>query len=466
MFQTFRARLAILYIAIHCIVLGLSGFLIYEVLSRQIYDAIDTELTVKSAEITKKLKQTPFRNWMQLLQNRPNSSEMQLIGSNGILLYSTGERLSTQMSKELRQALHRSIAGQTLFITTGTLLAENSLRVVTTPTYREDRIVAVLVMAHEMGEAHAFFQLLYIVGGILGFISILISSFAGYILAQRALKPIQEVTIVARKVAEGDLKKRITSFSKDKEISELISSLNKMFSDLDASFSAQQRFTADASHELRIPLTIMRGEAEVALKKHREEEEYRDILSQQLNMVERMRSIVNGLLLLAKADSGQLHMAEDDVDIGLCVQEAFQSNLMMFSGDDIHLDLDMDEDAEIYICGDAEQLQGVLFNLLSNAFKYSDPSDHVTLSMKVKEQRLWIGIRDQGPGMEQQHLQHLFDRFYRADKSRDRNKGGAGLGLAICKQVIEVHHGSIDVESEVDVGTCFNIYLPILRVMS
>jgi len=465
MFQTFRARLAILYIVIHCIVLGLSGFLIYKVLSSQIYNDIDTQLERKSLNITQQLKQTPFRNWSQLLQSRAMTVSMQLIGVNGSLLYSTDDSLNSQMSKELRTALHQSSEGQTSFVTAGTLLAENPLRVVTKPVYRGKRVVAVLVMAHAMGEAHAFFQLLYIVGGVLGLISIFINSLAGYILAQRALKPIQEVTAVAREVAAGNLKKRIKSFSKDKEVSELILALNKMFSDLDTSFSAQQRFTADASHELRIPLTILRGETELALKKTRSEEEYRDVLSQQLNMVERMRSIVNGLLLLAKADSGQLHIAHDEVDIGLCVQEAFQSNLMMFSGQQVHLDLDMDENIEVYIRGDAEQLQGVLFNLLSNAFKYSDPHDHVTLSMDKKGDLLWIGVCDQGPGMEAQHLKHLFDRFYRADKSRDRNKGGAGLGLAICKQMIEMHHGTIDVESKVGVGTCFNIYLPILRVI-
>jgi len=235
--------------------------------------------------------------------------------------------------------------------------------------------------------------------------------------------------------------------------------LNKMFANLESSFKAQKRFTADASHELRIPLTVMQGEIEVALRHRRSSREYVYTLRQQLDMIERMRRIVDGLLTLARADAGLLELKLEEVDLTLLLQEVGQQHLGLFASKDICLDMEIAE--ELQVIGDADRLERVVFNLLNNAYKHTPAGSTVRLSGLICGDQAVIEVRDQGPGIDAEHLPNLFDRFYRADDARSREAGGVGLGLAICKRIIEAHDGKIEVESKPGKGACFRVILPL-----
>lgn len=463
-FSTFRGRLATLYVAIELAVLLFAGVLLYVVLSNRVYTSVDEQLQKQAQTVATELEMTPFPYWPERLtrfaDHYPGSVE--LVGANGVLLFASDRAMIGRGGGEVTQALRQAVEGAPAFASTRSLLREDNMRVIALPVHRGERVVAALILGRTLEEIHDVFELMYIIGGILGLLSMLISAYAGYLMAGRALKPIHEITETARAVAAGNLSRRLQSFSQDKEIALLIRALNKMFHDLESSFQAQKRFTADASHELRIPLTVMKGEIEVALRRRRSAKDYAQVLRQQLDTIERMQRIVDGLLTLARADAGLLRLAREDVDLGLLVQEVGQRHLALFADKKVALDIAVS--GEVHALGDADRLEQVLFNLLNNAYKYAPAGTHVRLSARAVEGQAVIEVTDQGPGIPLEHQAHLFERFYRPDESRVRSSGGAGLGLAICKRIIEAHAGSIEVESTPGQGACFRVRLPLIDV--
>jgi len=303
-------------------------------------------------------------------------------------------------------------------------------------------------------------QWLYVLGGVLGLVSMLISGWVGYIIAGRAYSPLRQIIRTAKAVAAGDLSRRLIPRADAPEMHSLELALNKMFSELEASFSAQKRFTAEASHELRIPLTILKGEVEVALRYPRSSEEYQTHLHQHLDMISRMQRIVDDLLTLARADAGQLELVQDRVDLTLLLQEVGQHHLILFAKDQILLEMDIEN--ALQVIGDPRQLERVIYNLLNNAYKHAPERSSVYLHARSDADFIHIHVRDEGEGIASEHLQKLFVRFFRADDSRARQQAssGAGLGLAICKHIIYAHGGTIRVESAPDMGAEFIISLP------
>jgi len=437
--------------------------LIYFILSKRIYDDLDEGLLAQAQSVVGELEQSRFHYWSFHLNefSKHFYGTVQLIGANGIVHYATRSNLIGRGGNEVSKALGVALKGEsTVFVSTRSLLQKDNIRVIAMPVHRAGSVVAVLLLGRSTGEIQGFFKWLFILGGILGLISMVVTGLAGYIMAGRSLQPINEITSTARAVAAGDLTRRLHSDVQDKEIRVLVKSLNKMFEDLESSFMAQKRFTADASHELRIPLTILKGEVEVALRHPRSEEDYKQLLKQHLDIIERMQRIVNDLLTLARADAGLLELAQEPVDLSLLLQEVAQHHLILFA--DNHINLNMDIQDNLEVMGDDGHIERVIFNLLNNAFKYAPEMSTVTLSAHAEEEWAVIAIEDEGPGISEEHQGRLFDRFYRADDARARSEGGgAGLGLAICKRIVGAHGGEISVVSKLGEGAKFIVKLPL-----
>lgn len=440
-----------------------AAILIYFILSKQIYDDVDESLYQQARGVVTELEKSRFYYWSFHLSefSKHFYGTVQLIGANGIVQFATRSNLIGKGGNEVSKALGTALKGEsTVFVSTQSLLQKDNIRVIAMPVYRAGNVVAVLLLGRSTGEIQGFFKWLFILGGVLGLISMIITGLAGYIMAGRSLQPINEIMTTARAVAAGDLTRRLQSDVQDKEIRVLVKSLNKMFEDLESSFMAQKRFTADASHELRIPLTILKGEVEVALRHPRSEEDYRQLLKQHLDIIERMQRIVNDLLTLARADAGLLELAQEPVDLSLLLQEVAQHHLILFA--DNHINLSMDIQDNLEVMGDQNHIERVIFNLLNNAFKYAPEMSTVTLSAHAEDEWALIAIEDEGPGISEEHQARLFDRFYRADDARARSEGGgAGLGLAICKRIVEAHAGEIGVESKPGEGAKFIVRLPL-----
>lgn len=272
----------------------------------------------------------------------------------------------------------------------------------------------------------------------------------------RALKPIQQITKTASRISAGSLDQRIDTAGTDTELGQMATVLNQTFGRLQDSFEKQAQFSADAAHELRTPVSVVLSETQFALSREREAGDYRQSLEACQRAARRMHQLTESLLELSRLDAGVESLQVLPLDLANVVQENMQLLFPIAEARGITLDGNLDPAPCL---GDAGKLSQVLANLMSNALQHSPDGSTLHLSSGVTDGLAFASVRDEGKGIAQEHLARLFDRFYRADTSRHRATGGAGLGLAICKAIMDAHHGTLEVSSEIGVGSTFTFKL-------
>jgi len=346
------------------------------------------------------------------------------------------------------------------------MIGSARLRVLTVPI--RTRVPLQLVGYLQVGvsldandEALAQLTRILIVGGAAGLV---LAGIGGVFLARQALRPIDTITQTALSITEaGDLRQRIPAPSTHDEVGRLAHTFNRMLARLEALFQSQQRFTADISHELRTPLTTIRGNIDLMRRTRTADDASLDAAQSE---IDRMTRLVGDLLLLAQADAG-LPIRREPVSLDTVMLEVFEQ--MRVVADGVHVSIDRDE--SVMVMGDPDRLKQLALNLVGNAVRYTPAGGKVTLSLECCDGWAQLSISDTGPGIPPEHLPHIFDRFYRVDKSRSRREagnaralsGGAGLGLSIAQWIAEIHDGRIEVHSEVGQGTTFTVYLPELQ---
>ncbi len=290
-------------------------------------------------------------------------------------------------------------------------------------------------------------------------IVLMISVVGGYFLAKQSLKPVDEITRTARKITAAKLKERIQVANSKDEIGRLAETLNDMISRLEASFEEVTQFSMDASHELRTPLTIMRGEIELTLRADQTVASYKETLASLLEEVVRMTSIIEGLILLAKADKGIEKIKKKPMRLDILVNEISEDAEIL--AEQKKIDILISELDEVTILGDEIRLRQLILNLITNAINYTPEGGKITLSLERSNGDAKFIVEDTGVGISKSDLDKIFDRFYRVDKSRSRLPDGLGLGLSISKWVAEAHGGKLLAESEVGMGSRFTVILPV-----
>jgi two-component system, OmpR family, sensor kinase len=278
----------------------------------------------------------------------------------------------------------------------------------------------------------------------------------GWWLAGRAIEPLQRISSTAEKVTAQSLGSRIDVNEMDAELEQLGSILNSMLSRLEGSFEQQTRFIADASHELRTPISVLSMHCELALSKTRTPEEYSQTLTTCLRASNRMKSLVEDLLTLARADSGQLNMRQESIDLSLIVDESVQllSPLAQQQGLAITCHA-----TTCPVIGDSNHLLRLTNNLISNAILYNKPGGAITVTVGTDDEAAVLTVEDTGVGMHEADVKRAFERFYRIDEARSRETGGSGLGLSICKSIVDAHRGRITITSTFGVGTKVEVRL-------
>ncbi len=289
-------------------------------------------------------------------------------------------------------------------------------------------------------------------------ILVLVSGAGGAFLAGRALRPIDRITRTARRIGAGDLHERLDLPPRDDEVGRLASTFDAMLDRLEETFSRQRQFTADASHELRTPLTVLQGEVEIALRRRRAPEAYEATLGTVQEQVNHMTSIVEDLLTLARADSGHVELSREIVDLDDVLRRAAMQSEGLFTIKGLRLVLHIEPG--ILVIGDPGHLTQLVTNLLGNAARYTDEGG-AEIALHSGDGQAYLIVRDTGVGIPPEHLQRIFERFYRVDKARSRAAGGSGLGLAIARYVVEAHGGTISAESMVGQGSVFRVTLPL-----
>ncbi len=278
-----------------------------------------------------------------------------------------------------------------------------------------------------------------------------------WFLAGGALRPVEAIGAAASRISASTLSERIRADETDSELGRLVGVLNSAFARLEAAFAEQRQFTADASHELRTPIAVLISETQAALNRERSAAEYRETVETCLATAQQMRRLTQSLLELARFDAGQAPLARTPFDLAECARDCADLTRPIAAEHGLRLACHL---AQAPTVGDADRCAQVILNLLHNAVEHSDAGGEVTLTTREEPAEAVLSVSDTGRGIAPEDLPHIFERFYRADKSRARARGQAGLGLAICKAIVDAHGGRIDVESEPGKGTRFTVRLP------
>jgi heavy metal sensor kinase len=336
-------------------------------------------------------------------------------------------------------------------------LTPGPVRLLTFPVVEDGRVVHLVQVAMPLGRVHAArTRFLFILAG-LAPLALAAVAAAGWVLTGRALSPVDAMVAATRRIGAEDLSRRIATKDREDELGRLAAVLNDMLERLERSFAAVRNFSADAAHELRTPLTILKGEIEVALRTGPGPAEARQVLESCQEEVNRLTALVEDLLFLARADAGAVERPLEPVDLGTVIDDVTPALRALAERAGVELCVSKPE--RLIVRGSAPMLFRLAFNLADNAIKYAGAGRRVEVSLGIDDGNGMLEVRDDGPGISAEDQAHIFDRFYRADPARAR--GGAGLGLALARSIVQIHRGEIGVTSSPGMGTVFQVLLPL-----
>jgi signal transduction histidine kinase len=374
-----------------------------------------------------------------------------------IQVWSTNQELQISRPTGWEQALDQNAwaTGATNY-TTNTI--ENlHLRVLTTPLASERGPAGILQLGANLSMVDMVQQSLTKILIYLTFFSMLITFGFVWFMIKKTLNPLTTMASIAIQITRADdLSRRIPIDSfRDDEVGRLVLAFNKTLERLEKLLGSQQRFLADVSHELRTPLTVIKGNIGLIRKYGADEESLNGIESE----VDRLTRMVGDLLLLNQAESGVMPLDFVKIDLGTVLVEVMQQ-MTVLAGEKVNLKLTSIDQA--IINGDRDRIKQVFLNLISNSIAYTPRSGIIEVNLKKADGKAVFSVKDNGAGISAEDLPHIFDRFYRGDKSRTHTAtSGFGLGLSIARWITEKHGGKIEVESQVNQGTTFRVYLPL-----
>jgi two-component system OmpR family sensor kinase len=450
---TLRARLTLWYTAVLTAVLIFFGALVYLSLSYTLTEQIDETLN-RTADDILRASQMPETLAITLRAlDLTTNVYVQVWDSDSELVWQSinAPNINGSFDSESLQVEENTFASQ--------VLSAQHMRVLTVPlvSLQDGVIVGYLQLASSLETVDLAKNMLLVVltGG--GLLAIVASGVVGYMTARTVLRPLEQVTETALQITRADdLSRRIPFYGPPKgEDGRLILAFNETLERLEALFETQRRFLADVSHDLRTPLTAIKGNVDLIRRIGEADPQSLNAISSE---VDRLTRMVSDLLLLAQAETGKLPLANEVVELDTLMLEVYQQTKVL-ARDRIKVHLGQEDQARVR--GDRDRLKQVLLNLVANAVDHTPPGGSVTLSLACVEDRARINITDTGHGIPKEELTHIFERFYRVDRSRKRKaSGGIGLGLSIAFWIVQSHAGSIEVESEVGKGTTFSVWLP------
>ncbi|MGC8669420.1 MAG: sensor histidine kinase [Chthonomonadales bacterium] len=482
--RSLRARLALWHAGLLALTLVVLAALTLILLRRFLHSRADKLLEDYADQTARSIAVELYQSSLQPRPERPRflnkelqewSRQIQVVDAyNNVVDRSDG--LASHTLPTSMDARVNALKGRTTFETFYDL-GEHPVRVVTVPVQMGHDVPYLVQAAASLEGVDDALRRASLILVVLTPSVFVVSLLGGWILVGRSLRPVDEITRTALAIEHTNLDRRIAEPATDDEIARLASAFNEMIARLDRSFRQIQQFSADASHELKTPLTSIRGEAEVALMAELTPEGYRAVLRSIVDEVERMSAIVENLLILARADAHQIQVRRERVALHEMVMSVYEQMEPLARRRGVSLEIGPMVEAEVE--GDPLWLPQILINLVNNAVKYTPAGGTVTVSVTTlglpsaaapaakpdavpqKPPTALIAVEDTGPGIPPEHLPHIFDRFYRVDAGRSRDAGGVGLGLNIAKWAAEAHGGTITVQSEIGKGSVFTVELPL-----
>jgi heavy metal sensor kinase len=334
-------------------------------------------------------------------------------------------------------------------------------RIISTPVYRNGKLTEIVQLGTHLRFPRK--NLVHFRNNMLVAILIILvlGALGGWVLARRSLSPIGYIVSKARSITSENLSERLHPRGTGDEMDDLIGTINGMIARLESSFKRMAEFTADASHELKTPICAMRGEAEVLLSKGRPAEEYQEGLAHFMEQFDHLNHMINDLILLSKFDATQVELKMVPLRLDLLIKDLFHVFKILAEQKNIGFETGTTE--ELTVLGDKTRLQQLFTNLIDNAIKYT-PRGSIQISLEKNNEMAMVKVKDTGIGIPQEEQKKIFKRFYRVDKSRSKETGGVGLGLSIAEWIANAHHGRIEVDSELNKGSTFTVYIKSIHL--
>jgi heavy metal sensor kinase len=454
-----RVRLTAWYFLVLCIAFGaFSVFAFFEVRG-SIHSAVDEGLRERAAEIQELLEQhLPGEQVKRELtagsRVRGEDDILQIAETHGEWRYSSVSALRYGLTLPAQKRSDEKFQVSTIYS------KGMPLRILTGQIHAADHVYDVQIAApmDDFYDAVNRFRL------VLFFsvpILLLVASTGGYWLSRKAVAPVGEIARAAQLIGEHELSRRLPILQTGDELQSLSETLNEMFGRLERAFKRVTQFTADASHELRTPVALMRTRTEVALRKQRSEADYRETIVRIHQELERTSALIENLMTLARADSDGEALRVTSTSLNDILREISEPARLLAEGKSIQYEEQLPE-TPLSVSGNAAFLRRLFMILIDNAVKYTPSGGRISVVLDVNGGSAVTEIRDSGIGISTSDLPHIFERFYRADTSRSRESGGAGLGLSIAKWITEAHRGKITVASRISEGSIFRVHIPLV----
>jgi two-component system, OmpR family, sensor kinase len=460
-----RVKLTLYYLALLTAVLVFFGVAIYTYLARSLVTIIDDSLASTAQSIERRMRtedvtEEPYP---------PEQNEQMLVAPQLVQLLSEDGAITDEPIPDKTRALPvdveslRRINDNQVHFVTARLSTGEQIRVALLRLRDHDGQIFFIRVGQSLSPLQKARRQMLILLAIAGPVALLLGSYGGLLLANQALHPVDRLTRAAEEIEAGDLSKRVQVPPKMDELGRLAATFNRMIARLQAAFERQRQFTADASHELRTPLAVMRGDIEIALRRERKPEDYRSVLTSNLEEIIRLSRLVEDLLMLARADAGQSILQREPIDLDELCAQMIEYLAPLAEEKEQHLIYLAPETTPLKVNADAQRIKQLLLNLLDNALKYTPINGTITLSLFVKDHNAVLTIADTGRGIPEEDLPHIFDRFFRHSRSTsDKTVQGFGLGLSIVRWIVHSHGGKISAESTLGKGTRFIVRLPLL----
>lgn len=448
--KTLRIRFALWISTLLLIILVVFGVYVYGSMARGLSAAIDNSLTINASQVAAGLNIDSGKLILSdSLTEDPENADLRGRGFTIRILTPQGKLLQEfGYYHGLPLSLTQSFSNYT------DPASKTTVRIYNQPVYDNNQFVAIVQVAQSLDDVRDTLQKLLVTLLVSIPILVTVAGIGGYFLAARALAPIDQITATARRISAEDLSARLNIPVTDDEVGRLTQTLNDMLARLNDSFQRERQFTNDASHELRTPLTAMQAILGMIREKRRTPEEYEQALDDLNEETDRLRTLVENLLRLARGDKQKSNPFEE-VNLSVLLKDVSDSLRPLAEAKKLSLNCETSDN--LIVLGNSDELIRLFVNLLDNAIKYTERGE-INISANHNEKSVVVKVADTGIGIPAEHIPHIFDRFYRVEESRTLR--GAGLGLAIAKEIVRAHHGEIEVRSKTGQGTVFVVSLP------
>ncbi|MEI7905448.1 MAG: ATP-binding protein [Candidatus Firestonebacteria bacterium] len=486
--KTIRFRILFYYGALFTVVLLVFSYLLYQGLKTDLYrnvdemlkaraegirESIDTYWETEKFELIKDGKPVTlnsmtegsyFHTIAQHLVEIDEKYDSRLIKADVEIFDRNGESVAHSSTlpysiKIPEDTMNEALKGKSFFddyLVEVNDKRKSNFRIYVKPIIEDGRVVYIVQAAASLGPVLSAVERQKFILFVLLPLSVLLTGIAGGFLGKFVLKPVDIMIKSARGINAENLKMRIHVPKSNDEVQHLAEAFNELLGRLDEAFTSRQQFTQDIAHELKTPLTIIRGQIDVAAKRTRSSGEYKQILNSTLDEVNRISGIVENLLILSRFENREIRLESKPVDLFLSSATVVKHMKVLADKKDITLSFSGES---AIIKADERYLLRLVSNLVDNAIKYTGKKGRVAVSVQNKGNKAVLIVKDNGIGMAKNELGPIFNRFYRVEKSR--SKEGHGLGLSIVRSVVEAHKGRIIVKSAPGKGTCFTVFLPL-----